>query len=127
MKLRLLRDFLPRPLPLKIFIPRSFGHSADTSYPSTNQDREARRHSDKAEHPNPAPIGHFYRFLCRANQTSLPHVTSPQTYWTGCAVHCGGKPTHRTLLSRHRKDKHFELRYPKRWSTPAPLWLASPS
>src|ERR1700674_203397 len=66
MKLRLLRDFLPRPLPLKIFIPRSFGHSADTSYPSTNQDREARRHSDKAEHPNPAPIGHFYRFLCRA-------------------------------------------------------------
>ena len=79
MKLRLLRDFLPRPLPLKIFIPRSFGHSADTSYPSTNQDREARRHSDKAEHPNPAPIGHFYRFLCRAKKAK-PLSTSSENH-----------------------------------------------
>src|SRR5713101_5972977 len=68
MKLRLLRDFLPRPLPLKIFIPRSIGHSADTSDPSTNQDREAGRNSERAEHSNPAPIGHFYRFLCRAEK-----------------------------------------------------------
>src|SRR5712691_11391197 len=66
MKLRLLRGFLPRPRPLKIFIRRSMGHSADTSDSSTNQDREAGRNSSKAEHSNPAPIGQFYRFLCRA-------------------------------------------------------------
>src|SRR5713101_5947295 len=68
MKLRLLRGFLPRPRPLKIFIRRSMGHSADTSDSSTNQDREAGRNSSKAEHSNPAPIGQFYRFLCRAER-----------------------------------------------------------
>src|SRR6266852_9004059 len=67
MKLRLLRGFLPRPRPLKIFIRRSMGNSADTSDSSTNQDREAGRNSSKAEHSNPAPIGQFYRFLCRAS------------------------------------------------------------
>src|SRR6266849_9618048 len=71
MKLRLLRGFLPRPRPLKIFIRRSMGHSADTSDSSTNQNREAGRNSSKAEHSNPAPIGQFYRFLCRAVKTKL--------------------------------------------------------
>src|SRR2546425_7276869 len=76
MKLRLLRDFLPGPLPLKTFIPRSFGHSANTSDPSANQDREAGRNSSKAEHSNPAPIGHFYRFLCRAQKLKVGDVVS---------------------------------------------------
>src|SRR5713101_5176952 len=76
MKLRLLRGFLPRPRPLKIFIRRSMGHSADTSDSSTNQDREAGRNSSKAEHSNPAPIGQFYRFLCRAD-FSTPTIGHP--------------------------------------------------